>query len=281
VRVASLLPSATEIVAGLGRLDDLVAVSAECDFPPAVRSLPRLSLTRIDPTAPARAIDDAVRTALERGEELYGIDQDVLLATRPDVILTQSLCTVCAVSAGTTETSARLTGLPIRVVDLEPTTLPGVLDTISLVGREIGAVEEAAELRAELEARIGRLARAALGRRPVSVCVLEWVDPPFSAGHWVPDVVALAGGRELIGRSGQRSHPIGWDDVAAAAPEVIVVAPCGFDLERARTEAELAGLEARFPGARVVCLDGNAYLSRPGPRLIEAAEVLGAELRVS
>jgi iron complex transport system substrate-binding protein len=220
-----------------------------------------------------------VRDALTRGEDLYGIDARVLAAARPEVILTQSLCTVCAVSAATTDASARLAGLSARVVDLEPTTLAGVLDSIEQIGRAIDAVDEAHALRADLERRIGRLAAIAMARRPVTVCVLEWLDPPFSAGHWVPDVVALAGGRELVGRSGERSRQTGWDDVAAARPEVIVVSPCGFDLERARGEAALADVAGRFPDARVICLDGNAYLSRPGPRLIEAAEVLGAELR--
>ncbi len=274
MRIASLLPSATEIVAALGRAGDLVAVSDECDHPPGVEALPRLSLSRVDPAAPAADIDRAVRDALGRGEELYGIDEQVLAAVAPDLILTQSLCTVCAVSTATTRASARLSGLDVRVVDLEPTTLPEVLDSIEQVGREIDAVQPAAELRSALERRIARLAAVALGRPPLRVCVLEWVDPPFSAGHWVPEVVSLAGGREVVGSSGERSRRVTWDEVAAAGPELIVVSPCGFDLTRSRREAELARVDDRFPEARVVCMDGNAYLSRPGPRLIDAAELL-------
>jgi iron complex transport system substrate-binding protein len=265
-------------VAALGREDELVAVSDECDHPAAVRSLPRLSTTRIDPAAASRQVDAEVRAALARGEELYGIDRGVLQEVRPELILTQSLCAVCAVSAARAEESARLSGVGARVVDLEPTTLEEVLGTIDQVGRAIGAVEAAAALRARLEVRIAALGRVALGRPPVRVCVLEWVDPPFSAGHWVPDVVALAGGRELLGRSGARSREITWDDVAAARPDVVVVSPCGFGLERARREADLAGVAARVPGARVVCMDGSAYLSRPGPRLVDAAELLAREL---
>ncbi len=278
MRIASLLPSATEIVAALGRAGELVAVSEECDHPAAVRRLPRLSTTRIDPAAPAGRIDAEVRAALARGEELYGIDRRVLRQVCPELILTQSLCTVCAVSAASAEESARLSSVGARVVDLEPTTLEEVLGTIDQVGREIGAVEEATALRSHLERRIAELAAVALGRPPVRVCVLEWVDPPFSAGHWVPDVVALAGGRELLGRPGEPSREITWEDVASARPEVVVVSPCGFGLERARREADLAGVAARVPGARVVCMDGNAYLSRPGPRLIDAAELLAREL---
>jgi len=277
VRVASLLPSATEIIAALGHADALCAVSHECDHPSeAVAGLPRLSLSRLDGAAlDSLAVDAAVRAARARGEALYAVDEDVLAEARPDLVVTQTLCTVCAVDGDVTRAATRAAGLDARVLDLEPSRLADVLDTITVLGAALDADEAATRLCGTLEARLRRLRARTAGLEPVPVVVLEWLDPPFDAGHWVPDVVAAAGGRELLGRPGRPSRTISWASVVRAAPTVVLVTPCGFVLERSVAEARRLQVARRVSGARVVCLDGNALLSRPGPRLVDAAELIG------
>ncbi len=280
MRVASLLPSATEIIAAVGAGDALCAVSHECDHPASVvAGLPRLSLARIDPGLPSLAIDEAVRAARGRGEALYALRAADLAAARPDLIVTQTLCTVCAIDGDTVTAAASAAGVAPRVVELEPQRLADVLASVTLLGAELGAPEAAARLRTTLEARLDALVAATAPLAPVPVVVLEWLDPPFSAGHWVPEVVAAAGGRELLGRAGAPSSVTDWCTIAEAAPDVVVVAPCGLSLERALAEAERIGVAARLPpGTRLIALDGNALLSRPAPRLVDAAEILGSVL---
>jgi iron complex transport system substrate-binding protein len=277
VRIVSLLPSATETVAALGLAGSLVGRSHECDFPVGIEYLPVVSLARIGGGDLAAAeVDAAVRDALARGDELYAVDADVLGAVRPDVIVTQTLCTVCAVSGDGVRRTARAVGVDAEVIELEPTTVDGVLAAIAELGRRLGAEARAGELVAESRERLAAVGGAVAGRQRPAVFVAEWLDPPFAAGHWVPELVELAGGREVLGHAGQPSFTTTWDAVAAAAPDVCVVAPCGYDTARAAAEARTSPAATCAPS--VVAVDASAYLSRPGPRIVDGAELLAAIL---
>src|SRR6266550_3862919 len=270
MRIVSLLPAATEIVAALGAIGRLVGVSHECDFPPEVRSLPRVTRTRVDPALPSGAIDRAMVEAKQTGVSLVEVDVDLVAHLRPDVLIGQSVCDVCAVGEGEL---ARL------VTTLMPT--PWVV-TLHAHTRD-----EAEELEAGLRYRLRRVDAQAQRSGKVGaqhaapplkprVLVLEWLDPPYVAGHWVPELVALAGGSDIAGAPGQPSRPRPWDELVALAPDVVVVALCGFDIPRAQAElAAVIDQQARaLLERRVEFLDGNAYTSRPGPRLVDAAERL-------
>ena len=277
MRVVSLLPAATEMVAALGGVGRLVGVSHECDFPPEVRSLPRVTRTRIDPTLASGAIDRAMVDAKRTGVSPVEVDVDLVAHLRPDVLIGQSVCDVCAVGEGDL---ARLvtTLMPTPwVVTLHAHTLDEVFLDIRKVGEAMELRDEAEELDAGLRYRLRRVGARSQGsgKRP-RVLVLEWVDPPYVAGHWVPELVALAGGQDVGSAPGEPSRPRPWDQLAALAPDVVVVAPCGFDVARARAElAAVTDPEAQaLLGRRVEFLDGNAYTSRPGPRLVDAAEML-------
>jgi iron complex transport system substrate-binding protein len=274
VRICSLLPSATEIVARLGLADRLVGVSAECNWPPEVRQLPVVASARVDTEAlTSGEIDAAVRAAIADGRPLYAIDADLLEELRPDVIVTQDLCAVCAVSSGDVATLSPTTA---RVVSLDPTTLEEIAQSVELLGRELGAPERAGAVAAEFRDAI-RAVRALTARLPRKrVFVAEWLDPPFAAGHWVPEMVEAAGGEEVLGRAGEPSFVTTWDDVRKAAPDLIVVAPCGFDVERAAREA--AGLE--LP-ADAVAVDADAYYSRPAPSVADGVRQLAFLLHPS
>jgi len=282
MRIVSLVPAATEIVAALGFGDRLVGVSHECDHPAAVRALPRVTRSLMPSEATSAAIDAVVREHVAAARPLYELDARALADLRPDLVITQSLCDVCAVAEDDVRRSlARLPGPP-RLLTLSPATLADVVGDLRRVAEAAGEGARAAASVAPLEARLDRVReRSARLPRPAGVVVLEWLDPLFSAGHWCPGVVAAAGGRDLLGREGERSRVIGWDEVVAVAPEIVVVAACGFDVVRA--SADLPLLE-RLPGFRAVpavrdgtvfVIDGNALLSRPGPRLVDAAELLG------
>jgi len=287
MRVVSLLPAATEIVAALGALGRLVGVSHECDFPPEVRSLPRVTRTRIDLAMPSGAIDRALAEAKGSGVSPVEVDVDLVAHLRPDVLIGQSLCDVCAVGEGEL---ARLvtTLIPTPwVVTLHAHTLDEVFLDIRKVGEVLELRDEAEELEAGLRYRLRRVgtqaqrsgkvgAQHAAPLRKPRVLVLEWVDPPYVAGHWVPELVALAGGQDVGGAPGEPSRPRPWDELVALAPDVVVVALCGFDIPRAQAEvAAVTDRQARaLLGRRVEFLDGNAYTSRPGPRLVDAAEML-------
>jgi iron complex transport system substrate-binding protein len=279
MRVVSLLPAATEIVAALGAGGQLVGVSHECDFPPSVRALPRVTRSGIDPALPSGAIDRAMAEAKRTGTSPIEVDVHLVAHLRPDVLIGQSVCDVCAVGEGEL---ARLvaTLMPTPwVVTLHAHTLDGVLADIGKVGEALELRDEAEELIAGLRYRLRRVgARAQRASARPRVLVLEWLDPPYVAGHWVPELVALAGGQDVAGAAGQPSRPRPWDELAALAPDLIVVALCGFDVSRARTElaavAERDALALLAPPRRVAVIDGNAYTSRPGPRLADAAEIL-------
>jgi iron complex transport system substrate-binding protein len=281
MRLVSLLPAATEIVALLGCTDTLVAVSHECDHPAIVRDLPRATRCEIHGNAlPSAMIDRWVRGALAETGTLYTLDEPLLRQLAPDVILTQRLCDVCAVGFDTvTAFAATLPGPPV-VVSLEPTTFAGVLDDVRRVGAALGVADRAAVAADSLDERLAEIRQATAHTARPRCVLLEWVEPPFRCGHWMPELVDAAGGEERLGRAGEPAAEVAWDDVVAAAPEVLVIACCGFDV--ARTLLDVPGLAAR-PGwndlpavrdGRVWAVDGSAYFSRPGPRLVESAEIL-------
>jgi iron complex transport system substrate-binding protein len=279
VRIVSLLPSATEIVAALGALDQLVGVTHACDYPPQVARLPRLTSTRVSGEASPDAIDREVRDAAQRGEALYEVNESLLASLRPDVIVTQALCDVCAVRESDVQAIAeRLTPRP-AVVTLSGMSIEGIFSDIQRVGDAIDAVDEAEELIPGLRARLrsvhDRLS-AARAPRP-RVAVLEWTSPVHTAGHWVPEMVRRAGGLEVMSDPGAHSRAVAVADVERAKPEMLVFAPCGYDLVRATREARAMLAREEWQWARGLeawAIDANALASRPGPRVVEGVEVL-------
>jgi iron complex transport system substrate-binding protein len=281
----SLLPSATEIVCELGLGADLVAVTHECDYPPFVRALPKATRTLIPKDAPSAEIDALVRERLKGQRALYSLDLPTLEALRPDLIVTQALCDVCAVAEEEVQDAAcRLPGRP-RVVNLEPETLPQVLDAIRRVAEAASEPAKGDEAVRALEVRVAAVASrsASVSHRP-RVALLEWLLPPFSCGHWNPELVRLAGGEEVLGVAGQRSRTLTWQEVAEARPEMVFVACCGFDLDR--TLVDVAVLRDTPPwrdlpavrAGRVFVADGSHYFSRPGPRIVDSLEILAHAL---
>jgi iron complex transport system substrate-binding protein len=267
VRICSLLPSATEIVAALGLADALVAVSAECDWPAAVRRLPVVTASRVDTTRlSSLRIEQGVRAALRDGRSLYAIDRQVLDDLRPDVILTQNLCSVCAVSAdAVTElstTSAEIVPLDAhRLVDIE-TRIIELATLLGVPGRGHAVVDG---MRATIDG-----ARAQVAGAPTTpVFVAEWIEPPYVSGHWVPEMVSLAGGRDVLGQAGNAAYATSWEVVLSHHPDLVIVAPCGFDHARAAQEAAALRL-----GCRTVAVDANAYYARPAPRIADGVAQL-------
>jgi iron complex transport system substrate-binding protein len=277
MRIVSLIASSTEIVCALGFGGDLVARSHECDYPDFVRALPAVTGPKFAVTGTSRQIDERVKVILEEGLSVYRVDAAALDALAPDVIVTQAQCAVCAVSLADVEEAARcfVRSRP-RVVSLEPNALADVWADIERVAEALGAPERGRALVAGLRGRVDAIAERARARPPRRVAVIEWIDPLMTAGNWMPELCALAGGVSLFGEAGKHSPYLSWEALCAADPEVIVVTPCGFEL--ARTRAELPVLAA-LPGydrlaARVVLADGNAFMNRPGPRLVESLEIL-------
>lgn len=277
----SLLPSATDIVCALGLRDDLVGRTHECDWPPGVEEVPVMtSDTLATHEMTSREIHEAIGGAVHSGSSVYALDGDALERAKPDLVLTQELCDVCAVSYTEVTEAARLLEGDVRVVSLEPRGLDDVLGHLELVGELCGVPERAREVTAELRGRLDRLREATSDLdRPRTFCC-EWLDPIFSAGHWVPEQVDVAGGEELLGPRGEPSREIDWDAVAEASPEVLVLMPCGMPIDR--TLGELPCLTGR-PGydelpavgnGRVWAVDGSSYFNRPGPRLVRGAEIL-------
>ena len=301
-RIVSLLPAATEIVASLGLEANLVGRSHECDEPAGVASLPALTAARIDASAPSREIHDQVtqigRTlggdtttgtssgsaaacAIGTSAALYSLDIDTLASLKPDLILTQAACDVCAISAADVEAAVRKAGVNTQVLALSPATLADLLSDILAVGRATGRLAQARDVVARLRARIASLACRVdtFSDRP-RVAVIEWLDPPMAAGNWVPEMVRLAGGKDLFGTAGSHSHWISWDDVAAADPDVVILVPCGFTLDRVVAEAGSAAVQPHLARLRayregnIVAIDGHHLFNRPGPRLVDSLEVL-------
>lgn len=264
MRIVSLLPSASEIVADLGLLGSLVGRSHECQWPEGVRSVPVVSASRIDFAAlSGQQIDEAVRAAVEKGETLYAVDGDLLASLRPDVIITQDLCKVCAVSG------AEIADAGAKVISLGPRTLSEVAGSVRSLACELGVNERGLAVAGEMMGRIDAVRQAVQGKRRRRVFVAEWIDPPFACGHWIPEMVEAAGGDEVMGRAGERSVPTTWDAVRAAQPELVIAAPCGFDEERSAREA--AGIAVDCP---VVAVDADRYFVRPAPSLARGVEIL-------
>jgi iron complex transport system substrate-binding protein len=277
--VASLVPAATEIVAAIGGQDVLVGISHECDHPPAITSLPRLTVTPIDPGAPGDEIDAQVRALFGSGRPVIAVDAATLRAVRPTVILTQSLCDVCAVGPSGVTLLAGDVADGAAVVPMTGRTVPGVERDILAIGEAIAREGEARQLVGRIEARLAAIAASAVPPAK-RLLVVEWLEPLFLAGHWVPELVTAGGARPVGGETGAHSVEWTWSEVAAMRPEVIVIALCGMNVDRALIEwrrfAERNPAAVRTIsdlGAPVWALDGNAYTSRPGPRMVEAAEL--------
>ncbi|HXT58905.1 MAG TPA: cobalamin-binding protein [Pirellulales bacterium] len=285
MKIVSLLPSATEIVCSLGLQDQLVGVTHECDYPPAVQKLPKVTRTLIPHDATSAQIDALVRERLASERALYTLDMPALERLAPELIVTQALCDVCAVAEAEVKAAAcTLPGAP-RVINLEPQRLGEVLATIPQVAESAGVAERAGPVVAALQARIDAVVRRTrqIAARP-RVMVLEWIDPPFSSGHWTPELVEMAGGVEGIGRSGLPSVTTAWKDIVAWAPEVMMIACCGFSVERTLEDLPILFRQpgwAELPCVRddrVYAVDGSAYFSRPGPRLVDSLEILAHAL---
>ncbi|MCH7553492.1 MAG: cobalamin-binding protein [Chloroflexi bacterium] len=282
MRICSLLPSATEIVYALGLGDSLVGITHECDYPPEAARLPAVTSSAIDHTnATGREIHEHVADALRNVTSIYRLDQELLERLDPDLVLTQELCEVCAVSYDEVQRAVRLLPGQRKVLSLEPMTLEGIWDTIRSVGQTAGVEEQAQRIADELAARVAVVEAAVqdVAHRP-RVLAMEWLDPVFIGGHWVPEMIRLAGGTDGLGVEGRPSTQVTWGEIAAYDPEVIVLMPCGYHLDEnveefARTSlpSEWLGLTAVKRG-QVYAVDGSAYFNRPGPRAADGLEIL-------
>jgi iron complex transport system substrate-binding protein len=275
MRIVSLVPSATEMLFALGLGDEVTAVTHECDHPPEARELPRVTRDVIGPGLTSAEIDAAVRELTERGESIYELDETALERLQPDLIVTQALCSVCAVSYDDVRAVAERLDSQPQVVSLDPHTLGEMLGDVRTLAQAADAKDAGVALVQDAASRIDRVRLAVRACEPVAVAALEWLDPVYAAGHWTPQLIEYAGGHDVLGLPGEPSERRSWEEVAAAGPDVIVVMPCGYDAERSAEEAyeyadELATLGAR----RVVAVDAAAYFSRPGPRLVDGLELL-------
>lgn len=275
MRIVSLVPSATEMLFALGLGADVVAVTHECDYPPAARDLPQVTRDTLPSDLTAGQIDAAVRARTDQGEAIYGLDEEMLHALAPDLIVTQALCPVCAVSFEDVQAVAgRIETCP-QVIALDPHTLGEVLGDVRTLAQATDCKDAGVALIADAAARIDRVRLAVRGRRPPRVAAIEWLDPVYVAGHWTPQMIEYAGGIDVLGMAGEHSERCSWAEVAAAEPDVVVVMPCGYDAPRAREEVltfrdRLAGVGA----GEIVAVDAAAYFSRPGPRLVDGLELL-------
>jgi iron complex transport system substrate-binding protein len=278
MRIVSLLPSATEIVCSLGMEQELVAVTHECDYPESVRSKPVLTRSVLSRVRSGAEVDRHIRELVHQGSSVYALDADLLATLHPDLILTQELCEVCAVSYPIVERAARRLGSSPQLVSLEPESLEDVFQNILFVGRLVGRHETAQEVCDSLRRRVATVEQRVAGRRARRLVCLEWVDPPFNCGHWTPELVTIAGGDERLGVAHHPAHPVRWEQVLDADPEVVVVMACGFSLERSLREVEDARNRLDALRADIWVVDGNAFFSRPGPRLVESVEIMAGIL---
>jgi iron complex transport system substrate-binding protein len=276
MRIASLVPSATEMLFALGLGGDVVGVTHECDFPPAAAQLPHLTATVLPKGLDAGEIDAAVKEVVGEGRALYSLDEQRLVELEPDLIVTQAVCEVCAVSYDDVlEVAARLPGHP-EVLQQDPSSLGEVLEDVTRLGAAAGIEARVAAVRRELEARLEAVGVAVAGVGRPRVLALEWLDPPFLGGHWVPEMIELAGGEDVVGRAGQKSPQVEWEALGGLGPDVVVAMPCGWYLEDSRAQAleHRARLEA-LGAERVFAVDAASTFSRPGPRLADGVELLG------
>ncbi len=282
MRICSLVPGATEVVAALDLTDQLVAVSHECDYPESIRHVPSVVESVIDQhSLSSDAIDRAVKQLVHAGQRLYRLNEQRLIEVQPDVILTQDLCHVCAVTPDQLAQAITALNSPPQLVTLNPTSLEDILLDITRIAQAVGAADRGQSLLRSLRARLDLVSTSKRAIRPRVVC-LEWLDPLYIAGHWVPEMVTRAGGEDVLGRNDQPSRETTWEEVAAANPDILLLMPCGYSVQR--TTVELNRLErtaapwsvhlTRWPETYI--LDANAYFSRPGPRLVDGVELLAA-----
>jgi iron complex transport system substrate-binding protein len=275
VRIVSLLPSATEILFAVGAGEYVAGVTFECDFPPEARQCRVVSTTSLPTGLTPHEIDTEVRARIAAGEDLYTLDADALRLIDPDLVVTQDLCAVCAVDVSEVDQALNYLGCKADVVTLDPMTLVEVLASIKTVGRATQCDAAAQSLVLDLKARLEQVESTVAGQPRPRMAVLEWTDPPFSAGHWVPDMVAAAGAQSVLGAGGQRSEQIGWHDVHRAAPDVIVVSPCGYRLDGARLLAqEMIDRNVVPVDVPIWAVDADSAFVRPGPRLVDGVEAL-------
>ena len=285
--IVSLLGSATEIVWQLGLGDRLVGISHECDYPPAALNLPRVSRPRFDAAGLGSGeIDTAVRRVMEEFGSVYEVDAGLLARLGPDLVLTQAVCEVCAVPTGSVEDALREVGSRAEVVSLDAHDLEGILESIEQVAAAAGERDRGRDAAARMRARLERLRERVAGEPPPRVLMLEWLDPPFAPGHWVPEMVEIAGGLNLVGEPGRRSVEVSWSDLEALDPDVLLIEPCGFDLAGAEADAlthaaRLRGIASRAIDRGEAWLLHSAWFSRSGPRVVEGVETLASILHPS
>jgi len=285
MRIVSLLASATEILAELSLADQIVGISHECDHPPEVLGRPRVSRPRFDPAGLSSGeLDRAVRGAMREHGSVYEIDATLLAELRPDLILTQAVCEVCAVPASDVREVIDGLDLSCDVLSLDAHSLGDILESVERVGEAAGRAEEGRRVAGSLARRIEAVAASTANRPRVRVLAVEWLDPPFAPGHWVPEMITAAGGECLVGRSGERSRQLEWEELGGQDPDVLLVMPCGYDLEAARRDADrfadrLVGTAPRaIAGGRAFVADASAYFNRSGPRVVRGIEILAALL---
>ena len=281
MRIVSLLPSATEILFAIGAGDEVVGVSFECDFPPEARSRTIVSTTALPEGLVPAEIDAFVAAAIRDGQDLYRLDAGALAGLYPDAIITQDLCAVCAIDVTVVDDALAHLGCTAEVVTLDPHTIEDVLSSILALGRLTGHEEAAEELVRNHRLRMAAILRSVVLRPRPRVAVLEWTDPPYAPGHWIPEMVELAGGECVLGTRGAKSVRVTWDDVRATAPDVLILAPCGYDLAGAQTLADEVVLAGQLPGVVTYAVDANASWVRPGTRLIDGIEELARLLHAS
>lgn len=274
MRIASLVPSSTEMLFELGLGDDIVAVTHECDYPPAASELPHLTSSVIPEGLSAREIDAAVREQTRQGKSLYRLDEARLAELDPELIVTQAVCEVCAVSYDDVVAAARRLPSSPEVISLDPTTIGEVFADVPRLALAAGVEEEGEQLVEVAAERIEAVHAAVQGAERPTVAALEWLDPVFAGGHWVPQMIELAGGLDVLGLAGEKSRVVEWAEVEAVAPDVVIAMPCGYDTQRAARETLQHGERLAALGARVAAVDASSYFSRPGPRLVDGIELL-------
>jgi iron complex transport system substrate-binding protein len=275
MRIVSLVPSATETLFALGLGPDVIAVTHECDYPAAARELPKITRDVLPSGLSAGEIDAAVKERTLAGLSIYELDADLLRDLRPDLIVTQELCSVCAVSYDDVLAAAEEIETHPRVISLDPHTVGEVLSDVRTLAQATDRKDEAVELVRNASARIDKVRLAVRGSRRPRVAALEWLDPPFAAGHWTPQLIEYAGGEDVLGFAGEKSEERTWDEVEACQPDLVIVMPCGYDAEIAHREAEMHRDQlAALCAGEVAAVDAAAYFSRPGPRIIDGLELL-------
>lgn len=285
MRIASFLASGTEICVALGLQDSVIAISHECDWPPDVLDRPRLSRPRFDPSGMSSGeIDGALRQAMQEHGSVYEIDEDLLTQLSPDIILTQAVCEVCAVPTPGVRDLVVRRGMSATVVSLDAHTVQDIIDSIVEVGAVTDATGQAADVTADLQARIENVRHAVAGARRPRVLALEWLDPPFAPGHWVPEMIEIAGGENLAGTAGSHSTQTTWRALKDLDPDALIIMPCGYDLAATKRDADAARARLRdvapraIDGSRAFIVDGSAYFNRSGPRFVTGIEILAGLL---